>query len=415
MSRSKFILVLALLLLLAIPATLVAQTPELISAQTPEGTGTAVIFDDQGLSDAIIFTMSGVTAPAAGKEYVGWLVSDDGSKKLNTGTLAVADDGSISHTFDSTSSRYAADNLIHLYDKAVITLEDEGFDGASPVGPAVFNHVIPTGAIVHIRHLLTNWPPGGVKGILTQLNEQLDKAIQHGNLSRNSDTIEKVHQHAYHVINIVEGEDGPNFDASKGNPGDGTGVLAHAANRKHGPFAAGAAPDDIVVTTHAALVDVNGMNAADWAMLARDTALKVVGTTDITLAKIFLGPGGDTVMSALEAARNGFDANRDGTIGSIAGEGGAAQAYREAQLMATYTLVPGAPPAVATPTPAPVPTVVPTPAPTATPPPTAGPGLPGVGDNSVPVAAQLALLAAVVLLGAGGALMIRGRRARKAG
>ena len=85
MSRSKFILVLALLFLLAVSATLLAQTPGLISAQTPEGTGTAVVFDDQGLSDGIVFTMTGVTAPAEGKEYVGWLVSDDGSKKLNTG------------------------------------------------------------------------------------------------------------------------------------------------------------------------------------------------------------------------------------------------------------------------------------------------------------------------------------------
>ena len=60
MSRSKFILVLALLLLLAVPIGFFAQTPELISAQTPEGTGTAVIFDDQALSDGIIFTMAGV-------------------------------------------------------------------------------------------------------------------------------------------------------------------------------------------------------------------------------------------------------------------------------------------------------------------------------------------------------------------
>ena len=63
MSRSKFILVLALLFLLAVSATLLAQTPGLISAQSPEGTGTAVVFDDQGLSDGIVFTMTGVTAP----------------------------------------------------------------------------------------------------------------------------------------------------------------------------------------------------------------------------------------------------------------------------------------------------------------------------------------------------------------
>ena len=214
--------------------------------------------------------------------------------------MAVADDGSINHTFDHTSSMYAADNLIHLYDKAVITLEDEGFGASEPAGPAVFYHGIPAGAIVHIRHLLTNWPPGEVKGILTNLQEQLDKAILHGTLSSNSDTIEAVHQHAHHVINIVEGADGANYDATFGDPGDGIGVLTHAGDRKHGPFAASGAPEDLVVTAHAALVDVNGMNAEDWATEARDTALKVIGTTDLALAKIFLGPGGLTVISALQ-------------------------------------------------------------------------------------------------------------------
>ena len=414
MSRSKLILVSALLLLLAVPTAVVAQTPEL-TAQTPEGT--AVVFDDKGLSDGIIFTMTGVTAPDVGKEYVSWLVSDDGSKKLNTGTMAVAADGSINHTFDSSSTRYAAENLIHLYNTAVITLEDEGFDGAEPVGPAVFNHVIPIPAMGHIRHLLTNWPPGAIKGILTNLQEQLDKAIQHGNLSANSDTLDAVVQHAHHVVNIIEGEDGPNFDASFGNPGDGIGVLAHAADRRHGPFAAAGAPDDVVINAHAVLVDVNGANAADWATQARDAALKVIAANDLALAKIFLGPGGGTVISSLQAARDGFDANANGAIESVAGEGGAKQAYREAQLMATYTLVPGAPPAVATPEP----TAVPTPAPTATPVPPAttlqppGLGLPSVGDKSVPVGVQVALMAAAVLLAAGGALMIRGRRAGKRG
>jgi hypothetical protein len=406
MSRSKFILVLALLFLLAVPATVVAQTPE--------GTGTAVVFEDQGLSDGIVFTMSDVTAPGDGKEYVGWLVSDDGSKKLNTGTLAVASDGSVDHTFDNTSSMYAGENLIHIYDKAVITLEDEGFDGSEPVGPAVFFHVIPTEAMVHIRHLLTNWPPGAAQGILSNLSEQLDIAILHANLSIISDTLEDVVNHAHHVIHIIEGDDGPNFDADFANPGDGIGVLAHAADRKHATFAGGAAPDDAVINDHAALVEVNGLNAADRAIEARDAALAVIASGDLTLAKIYLGPGGATVISALQAARNGFDKNGNGTIESVVDEGGAAQAYREAQLMATYTLVPGV-------APTPVPTAVPsTPVPTATPvpPPVAAqptaPGLPGVGDSSVPVAAQLGLLAAVVLLGAGGALMIRGRRARKA-
>jgi len=61
MSRSKFILLLALLTLLAVPVAVEAQTPPqavLISADAPAGTGTAVIWDDQSLSDSITTSMT---------------------------------------------------------------------------------------------------------------------------------------------------------------------------------------------------------------------------------------------------------------------------------------------------------------------------------------------------------------------
>jgi len=162
-------------------------------------------------------------------------------------------------------------------------------------------------------------------------------------------------------------------------------------------------------------VKASGDNVEAWANTARDIALTVIGTSNLTLAKIFVGPGGNTVVSTLMAARTGFDTDGNGVIGSGAGEGGANQAYVEAQLMATYTLAPGAPvaPVAPEPTATPVPPT-PIPDPTALPSsaqPTA-PGLPGVGDASVPLMAQLALLAAIVLLGTGGIFMVRGRRSK---
>ncbi|MCH7726038.1 MAG: hypothetical protein IH991_06090 [Planctomycetes bacterium] len=91
------------------------------------------------------------------------------------------------------------------------------------------------------------------------------------------------------------------------NPGDGVGVLTHAANRKHGPFAATAAPEDPVVVAGAALVDAAGANAEAWTTQARDIALNdVLDASTVALAKIFLGPGANTVISHLETARDGF-------------------------------------------------------------------------------------------------------------
>ena len=390
-------MLLGALLLMAVPMAVAHAdehaTPTLISETA---IGTAVIWDDQALSDAITFTLADVPAPAADTAYEGWLVSDDGSVKLSTGVMTVGSDGSVTHVFNSASEGYTGENLILGFDKALITVEPVPDDDPGPSDVVAYSDQVPAGAMAHIRHLLTTWPPpAGTKGILTQLKEQLDVAILHANLAANQADMTGVIQHTHHVINILEGTEGANYDASFGDPGDGSGALTHAINRKHGPFAATAAPDDEEVVANAALVDIAGKNAEDWAALARDTAVNsVLPQTNIALAKIFLGPGGNTVISLLEAARNGLDANGDGTIASIAGEGGANQAYVDAQRMATYTLVAGAATTVSE----------------------GGtgetPDTPTVGDPTIPRLAKLALISGLVLLTGGSALLVRSRRSR---
>ena len=421
MARSKFILLLALLTLLAVPVAVEAQTPTqpvLTSAGSLAGTGTAVIWDDQSLSDSITTSMAAVTPPAEGTAYEGWLVSDDGEAEMSVGIMTVASDGSISHTFGSASEGYTGENLIAGFNTFVITVESVPDDDPGASSNVAFGYSVPLDGIAHMRHLLSDWPSGSGVGIMTNLKAQLDIAINHAELAAASDTIEDVRTHMHHVINVIEGAEGANYDASLSDSGDGIGVIAHAQASKHGSLAATAVPDDTVIGEHALLVEASGANVENWANEARDIALTVIGTPNLELAKIFVGPGGKTVVSTLIAARNGFDADGDGTVGSGASEGGANQAYVEAQLMATYTLAPGTPVQVV-PTPAPEPTPVPTPAPEPTPVPTpaalqpTAPGLPGVGDDSVPIVAQLALLAAVVLLGTGGIFVVRGRRSKK--
>ncbi|MDP6421706.1 MAG: hypothetical protein QF672_10355 [SAR202 cluster bacterium] len=399
MSRSKFILVLALLFVLALPAAVQAQepVPVLISVGAPEGTGTAVISDGASLGDSVTITMADVTAPDAGMEYVAYLVSDDGAQTLNLGALTVGADGSVSHTFDSSSANYDGGNLIAMYSTLTISSEAEGTDPAAPSGDGVFGDSLPIAGMAHVRHLLISWPADADMGILPNLQAQLDAAIEKAQAAANSLTIEDVQLNAQAVIDIIEAAD--------------TGVLAHAADRSHAALGAAGDPDNTVMAAHAAALDVNGANAEMWAAQARDIAAQVVATSNLTLAKILLGPGGNTVVSTLQAARNGYDSDSDGTIESIANEGGADQAYVEAQMMATYSIVAGPVAPVATPTPVPTATPEPTATPAAAPQP-AGPGrgLPSVGDNSVPLAAQLGLLAAIAMLGAGGILMIRGRK-----
>ena len=626
MFRSKLIILLALVLLAAIPVgTALAQVPTLISAQ--EAKGTAVIWDDMALSDAITYSLTGVTAPLAGTSYEGWLISDDGAVKKSTGVMAVADDGSINHTLKSTEnvllmlgeqnssgqtgwalltasgqftdvtlkvsagsseselahihtgkcgnntlggiapgggltniangesfttvditlaslrtgdfainthqkgspgvyttcanipteadavtialgeqnesgatgwatlaarggttevvlnlgpgtlesesahihsgscgndtlggvvegltnivngasmttvnvtlaslrngdlavnthqkgkgsvyttcgnvpggdSAYSGENLISGYNTVAITIEPVPDTDPGPSGVFLASHTIPPKSINHIRHLVSNWP-GGPGGITTRLQDQLQVAIAHAVLAGNSTTLDRVALHTKHVINLIEGTGGPNFDASAGipNPGDDKGVLTHAADRKHAQLAINEAPGDAVVKAHGDLVLVTGKNAEDFATQARDDSLRALKETEVSFAKIIVR----SVEGLLQSAVNGVDADGDGTIESIAGEGAAKQAYVEGQLMATYTLAPGAPQPVATATPVPEPTAIPVTG-------EATPVSPFTGDTSAAPLARTVLMAALLLLVLGGGLLaLSARRPRARG
>ncbi len=407
MKPRKIALLALFSLLLALPVgTVLAQEAVPISAEPFEGS--AVIWDDQGLSDATTITMANVPDPSAGTELVGWLISDDGNTKLSTGPMTIAG-GAVAHTFDSGSSRNTGENLIQNYSLLVITEEAAGADPDAPAGPAVYHYQIPISAVTHIRHLLSDWPEGTGVGILTNLQEQLKAARAHADLARLSGTLDDLRTHAHHVINIIEGEGGANFDSSFGNPGDGIGILTHADDRKHAGFAASTVPNDTVVNEHADLVDVTGANVNNFAVLARDRVLEfVLEEANLATAARHMA----NVSGVLSNALTGLDANGNGTKELVAGEAGADAAYTQAQLMATYTLQEGAPP---TPTPTPRPTNTPTPRPTATPVvPTATPVPPVPGDGTVPALAQLALLLAGVLLIGGGFVFVASRKEESA-
>ncbi len=112
-------------------------------AQIPEGS--VAIRDDRASADAITYTLKNFPAPRGNTEYVGWLISDDGSAILNTGVMERdVGDGSIRHTFDSASPRYTGENLVTGYDRAVITEESAGADSDEPSGPEVVHAYIET-------------------------------------------------------------------------------------------------------------------------------------------------------------------------------------------------------------------------------------------------------------------------------
>jgi len=197
-------------------------------------------------------------------------------------------------------------------------------------------------------------------GITAKLWQQADVAHQQSTLGVNADTLSDVQTYAHAVINVIEGSRGANYDASFGDPGDGHGVLNHAASTKdHAGRAATAVPSDSTIVKYNSNVSDSSDNVVTWSGEARNHALDAISATSMTVAKAYM----TNANTLIARSRDGYDADRDDTIESITGEGGALQVHVAAQDMGTYhpfTFVPApaATPA-ATPAPAPEPVAAP--------------------------------------------------------
>ena len=374
MPRSKFLLVLALLLLLAVPTTVVMSDGHGL------GEGTATVFDDAAMSDGLEVSLMGASAPDAGKEYAVWLVAEKQSAFMRVGALSVGDDGNASLTFDSGSDGYTGDNLIATYSGWAISVEDAGSSPAKPTDQGMASEVFEGNMLSNVRDLVMS---------MSDLRSELKSAAMSADMAAESDSLEDVQSH---ISSAVESLGGAIEMA------DAAGAAASAVGAS-GEEGSGR-------SAHAALARTSAANAKMYAMMAQGAAQSALDQDDVDLARIFVGPGGRTVVSLIDAALNGFDAN--GNTELEASEGGAMQGYRHAQQAVAWNVQPGGLPILATPTPEPTATPVPTPLP---PQPTA-PGLPSVGGETASPMVLLAILAAAGLLVVGGAISIRDRARR---
>lgn len=106
--------------------------------------------------------------------------------------------------------------------------------------------------------------PAGT-GVLNKLVEQILVAVTHTQFSLNQTALAPRHTHAHHVVNILEGAEGPHFDASKGNPGDGYGAINYARIAPRTPEAEVWAENTLRYLTWAAEAAVAATRTNDFA------------------------------------------------------------------------------------------------------------------------------------------------------
>lgn len=310
-----------------------ATAPPSAGSEPRGATGVAVFGDAQGRSDQVRIEAQGLQAQG-GTTIIAWLSSASGDF-LNLGELKSDAQGKATLTYNDGQRR----NLLGLYDRITVTAET-GTPGARPAGRELMRDEVPQAAMVHIRHLLARFEetPNNTP-LATGLLAQAALAADHANLAKlavQANDLAVARLHLEHVVNIIEGDKGPNFgdlngDEKRDNPGDGFGLLTYAkAAAEHAAFAADAAPRDETVNLHAGHVKVATQNATQWATQARDLALPLFKAPTIAAIR---GPV-DQIKDLLEAALEGRDVNRDGRIDPVPGEGAARTAYNHAQLMA---------------------------------------------------------------------------------
>ena len=282
----------------------------------------------------------------------------------STGVFFRAVDGSVDQEYVDPDGA----NLLATYSAFAITSEPVPDPDPATPGAVLYADSIPAGTAAHVGHLLVAWDPNpDDKGIAVGLRQQMGVARAHANLADNSTTLAAKQQHAHHVVNIIEGSGGANFDASFGNPGDGYGVLKYADDAAtHGALAkAGATGTDLDVIAAADEIVLAANDARVRAEQARNNALSVIAATEL----------GFLVNIQLQNA----------VVSLSNGDTFALTAYTSSQDLAVFVPVLGA-----SPTP------------------------PGVGDELVPALAMSVLIAGLLATAAGALLLFRRRRSATA-
>ncbi|MEK9659142.1 MAG: anti-sigma factor [Chloroflexota bacterium] len=296
-------------ILLVLVLTLLVSV-SVASAADPAVGGKVTFRDSSGASNSLVIALTDVPSAGAGNAYEGWLIAGDGSK-ISVGVLARRADGVIDATYEGTA------NLLATYVAFAISREPSPDPDPATAGTIVYSDNIPAGAVTTVRGLV-------VDGSATALRAQAQLALTHANLAKTSATLADKQSHAQHVVNIIDG---------LGAPGDGTGVLAHAATVAAAANALAGKATDTRVAAAANEVAAGANNTAALATRARDAAQRLVNATvdNITVALEL-----ENVVNLASAAVNGTDENGDGINGNVGAEAGGNGTYTLAQDIAAF-------------------------------------------------------------------------------
>ena len=218
------------------PSVQPTDTPKPTPTPVPTAEGQISFTDHLAVADQLVLTMRGIAPPRDGLVYEGWLIAADGVTEVSTGVFQVDADGDVDYTWTSPTG----ENLIANYVSFAVTGEPAEDSDPSPSNQVMFRGAADPAVLVAARRVFAAndgdpATPRNVsygQGLLSQSKVAKDHTFNALNAAAIG-AYGEMRVHCEHVINIVEGAQGPRFadytgDGRAENPGDGFGTLVYA-------------------------------------------------------------------------------------------------------------------------------------------------------------------------------------------
>jgi hypothetical protein len=313
------------------------------SAAKRSGKGDVRFRDGASLSDKVVVTLSGATAPPPGYRYQGWLGNADGSKWLDVGTFALDAEGNSLLEWTSPSK----ENLPATYTQFVVTLVADGEEAFWPASGAVaFQGRIPPELIEPMRLLIVTGPDTPLPdrfGLAARLRSETARLSSEGRaaytvaLEGRSDAMRSLDEQMLNrLVGINDGHFGDwDSDGKVESRSDTYGVIryAHTVRQTIQPLL-----DNPTVgkagAEKALQIAKSVDNILDWSQQIRNLTTVLPPQVNINDAQVVQ----EDIAWLARISSTGADYDGDGKVNSSRGEGGARAIYSSAQDMGRMQL-----------------------------------------------------------------------------
>ncbi len=327
------------------PATPTPQptlAPVPVAPLEPQAFGVGHFRDALARSDQFQLAVIGLPAMPSGDLHL-WLTGEAGPRNL--GVLAPDARGNVQFQYTDPAGL----NLLTLFSGFVVSVESPGASPAAPSAEVVLQNSHPVGSIAPIRALLAASPdtPKGQAYTLALLH-QVENLFRHAEAVRGSALAGDFHSAAHHIehlFTIIDAPDGPRYRDFDGDTfideaSDGFGLRHYLDALTAQAQTAAASPDATQsVKVHGAHVQAVADNLRAWADQVIELSIQATEAPTNAEKQALTAQ----IVELTRAMLQGVDANGNGVVEPVAGEGGAYTAYFHAQYMAALGVLPAAP------------------------------------------------------------------------